>query len=274
MKRGYNKYIAIFGLAAVLTGCTVKSSYDNNPISFSSLTYGETYSLVNSAEEFDRRSDLLFVDSVSMLIPSMIGSTDLTPLQDSIFKVAFDSTAVDHQSLIKDYFSEINKDLGFATEKSDEKINYYQADGYEVVKGTVTNLTPRLLVYCVINESMMPLAAHGMVLRTYLNYNIDNASIISLSNIFTKEGLEALPAIIARRANDRVAVFGPTEVESLPHNGNFFISPAGEIVFSYQPYEIASYAQGFINISFYPYELITYMTPYGVRLFGLNDLAN
>lgn len=263
----------LLGMITILSACTTKSAYDT-PISLAGFSLSKTYSLQNSAESFDREEDLIFVDSISMLIPTLIGSNDLKPLQDSIFKAAFDSTAIDHQALAKAYFSKINGELGFISVEDKEKVNYIQADGFNVVRGTVINLTPRLMVYCVANETMMPLAAHGMQLRTYINYNIENASIISLTDIFTEEGLTKLPEAIAKRADDRVTVFGPTEVEGLPHNGNFFISSAGEIVFAYQPYEIASYAQGFINIAFYPYELISYMTPFGIQFFCLNDLAD
>jgi hypothetical protein len=45
-------------------------------------------------------------------------------------------------------------------------------------------------------------------------------------------------------------------------------------VFSYQPYEIASFAQGTINIPFYAYELIDYMSAEGIELFNLEDLED
>ena len=263
----------MLGLITALSACTTKSAYDT-PISLAAFSLSKTYTLQNSAKSFDREEDLVFVDSVSMIIPTLIGANDLKPLQDSIFKTAFDSTAIDHQSLAKAYFSKINSELGFVPVERKENVNYIQADGFNVIRGSVINLTPRILVYCVANETMMPLAAHGMQLRTYINYNIENNSIISLKDIFTDDGITKLPEALAKRAEDRVTVFGPTEVEGLPHNGNFFISPTGEIVFTYQPYEIASYAQGFINIAFYPYELISYMTPFGIQFFRLNDLAD
>ena len=64
-----------------------------------------------------------------------------------------------------------------------------------------------------------------------------------------------------------------TTITDLPCDNNFYISSEGEIVFSYQPYEVASYAQGIIDIPFYPYELVSYMTPYAINFFGLTDLG-
>jgi hypothetical protein len=69
-------------------------------------------------------------------------------------------------------------------------------------------------------------------------------------------------------------IIGATSVSELPADGNFYISSEGEIVFSYQPYEIASFAQGTINIPFYAYELIDYMSAEGIELFNLEDLED
>ena len=40
------------------------------------------------------------------------------------------------------------------------------------------------------------------------------------------------------------ASIGSTDITEIPCGGNFYLTPDGEIVFSYQPYEVASYAQG------------------------------
>jgi hypothetical protein len=64
---------------------------------------------------------------------------------------------------------------------------------------------------------------------------------------------------------------GNTNVTELPADNNFFISSEDEIVFSYQIYEISS-SQDPINISFYPYELVDYMTEQAIDMFALRDL--
>jgi hypothetical protein len=83
-----------------------------------------------------------------------------------------------------------------------------------------------------------------------------------------------LPERIAEQAEAMSDMIGPTTVGDLPADGNFYISSEGEIVFAYQPYEVASYAQGPINIPFYSYELIDYMTDEGIALFHLEDLED
>lgn len=265
-------FIAFCILSFLAASCITKSSYDDQTISFSRISASRHYTLTGSAEYFGTEKDLLFSDSVSLLVPMLVENIDVRPLQDSIFKLAFDTTGVDHSAIIDSYFSEISSDLGFPVSVCDTSANAYNADGFEVIRGVITNLSPDILVYCVINECMMPRAAHGMTVKNYINYLTDTGKIITLSDIFTTEGISDLPAIIAKRAADRVAILGPTEIDSLPTNGNFYISPSREIVFSYQPYEVASFAQGAINIAFYPYELISYMTPEAVKYFGLTDM--
>ncbi len=262
----------IFGTVA-LDSCTAKSSYDDKTISFATLSHGSTYRLSGSADVFETDSDLVFVDSVSMIMPTLIGNLDLSQLQDSIMQAAFDSTGVDHLAIIDAYFKKVNTESGFTPEESHEHSDILEADGFEYVSGAVVNLSPRLLVYCITSESMIPHAAHGMTIKRYINYLVEDGSVLTLDKLFTSDGLSKLPETIARRAEEKAILFGPTDINALPDRSNFYLSSTGEIVFVYQPYEVASYAQGFINVAFYPYELVEYMTPDAVNLFGLTDLV-
>ena len=259
--------------AAVLLfcGCTVNSAYDRNTINFAELSAEKTYRLEGTAAQFGTDSDWVFIDSVSMIMPMLIGNKDLRPLQDIILKTAFDTTGVDHNALISNYFKTNAADAGFAARETDIKINLSRADGYDITTGLLNHLSAEWLVYCVNNEHMAPHAAHGMKTKYYINYLIPETRVITLDDIFTEDGLASLPATIANRAVQQEDYFGPTDIDSLPANGNFYISADNEIVFAYQPYEVASYAQGYINIAFYPYELAKHMNKFGLCLFGLNN---
>lgn len=273
-----NKNFRIFFVASIFTAlavssCTDRSAYDDKSISFSELTQCKSYQFENTAEDYGMERDLVFFDSVSLLVPTLVGNHDIRDLQDSIFKMALDTTGVDHQALLDKYFEKTVSDTGFtAKEINSDTVNNSVADGFEIINGSVVNLDSRLLVYCITNSSYSPHAAHGMTVKKYVNYRNDTGKILTLADLFSPAGLRELPSLIAKRANSLSAVFGPTEVSALPAGNNYFISPAGEIVFAYQPYEIASYAQGIINVPFYPYELIDYMTAEGLEIFDLQDL--
>ena len=253
--------------------CTTQHVQDDQSITFSNIKITKSYSLNGSAKSFAADNDLIFTDSVSILIPSNIGNVDIKPLQDSILKIAFDTIGDNHTALIDKYLVDKISDFGFETTECEISSHPYISDGFEIITGMIVNLSPDILVYCVSNESMMPRAAHGMTVKNYINFIPDNGKILSLNDIFTPDGLTELPDIIAKRAAEQIAILGPTEVNKLPENGNFYISPSAEIVFVYQPYEIASFAQGIIEISFYPYELVSYMTSYATHYFRLTDMV-
>ena len=75
--------------------------------------------------------------------------------------------------------------------------------------------------------------------------------------------------MLRQRATQLAPAIGPTDIQSLPSMGNFYISLDDALVFVYQPYEVASYAQGSIAISFYPYQLTELLTPLGLKIFHL-----
>lgn len=266
----------IAAAAAVMTqACSDNSAYDDKTISFAQMTAGQGYILEGTAADFQTDRDLTFLDSASLLVPTLVGNQDIRALQDSIFSLAFDSTGVDHKAIAMAYFDKMAADCGYKAVKTDgDSINILACDGFNVVSGAVNSLTPDMLVYCVTCDSYAPRAAHGISTRRYVNYSIADGKVITLSDIFTPQGLKELPEAIARRAGDLVSVFGPTEVKSLPAGGNFYVSSAGEIVFVYQQYEVASFAQGIISVPFYPYELSTYMTAGGLHMFGLEQFAD
>jgi hypothetical protein len=122
-----------------------------------------------------------------------------------------------------------------------------------------------MLVYCVRTESYEAGAAHGITLRRYINFWLEGkGSVITLEKIFTPQGLKKLPERIAEQAEAMSDIIGATSVSELPADGNFYISSEGEIVFS----------QGTINIPFYAYELIDYMSEEGIAMFNLEDLED
>lgn len=265
-------FLPLLTAVALTVGCTRQSAFSDSVITFAEIQQSKCYLLTDTLASNDEHTPMTFLDSVSILFPTMIGRHDVNNLQDSILKLAFDTIGVDYNTVIESYFLKAANECGYEVSPTDKNVSLSRADGCEIVRGHVVNLSGEWLVYCVSHESVIPRAAHGMRINEYINYRIDNGLVITLSDIFTQEGLAQLPSLIAERAANNTSLFGPTEISDLPANGNFYISADREIVFSYQPYEVASYAQGFINIAFYPYELVGYMTPQAISMFKLSDL--
>lgn len=269
------KAFAIVLSALTLASCSeVKNEVpESDTIKFDTYTVGATYTLLNTADLFQTDRDISFSDSVSLTMPSRIYDIDISTLRDSITSFVLGNTDVtDMAKAIKASLDSTASELGYKIRRSRPVAD---PDGFSYTSGFVVYLNPEMLVYCVSAETYDPGAAHGMTSKRYINYYIlshKQGRILTLNDIFTPKGLKELPDLIAERAQDMSDVIGPTSVEGLPQDGNFIISSEGQIVFVYQPYEIASYAQGFINVAFDPYELLGQLTPFGIDLFRLSDL--
>jgi hypothetical protein len=212
---------------------------------------------------------------VSLTLPLKLYDCDVATLRDSITSYALGVKGKPIAHAINMWLKESADNQEFKAVPTTTNDNTDIAQGYDFITGYVAHLTTELLVYCVRTESYEPGAAHGITLRRYINFLLEGkGEVITLDRIFTPKGLAKLPARIAEQAEAMSDIIGVTAVSELPADGNFYISSEGEIVFSYQPYEIASFAQGTINIPFYAYELIDYMSDEGIALFNLEDLES
>ncbi|MDO4319845.1 MAG: RsiV family protein [Bacteroidales bacterium] len=253
--------------AAMLGSCD--GNRGDNRIQFENLTAKAAYRLQGTAGDFDCDSDLLWFDSVSIVMPESLYGHDIKPLRDSILRYAFDTIAAPDEAM-KAFFTATIEESGYnPVEITVNDSIEAAAEGLTYVNGNVASLSGDWLTYCVTTAVNMPRAAHGLSINKYITYAMNEGRILTLSDIFTPEGIKALPAIIRDQAKRMADIIGPTSITALPSGDNFMISNDGSIIFAYQPYEVASYAQGEIRIPFYAYQLSEYMSPTGLRLFHL-----
>lgn len=265
--------------AALFTACSSQEKTDANDapslqtvsVSFDAINYQVSHELTGSADDYFRDADIVYTDSVSLVLPMKMADNDLATLRDSIISLAFDTTGTDIDKIISDYVSRDAKQFSFPT-KQVAPVDIYSADGFEMIAGSVVNYNPSLLVYEVANSSYSPGAAHGITSRFYINYDLIGDRLLNGKFMFAEAKRGELAKAIAARANEMTEIIGPTEIDSLPDRDNFYINPEGEIVFVFQPYEVASYAQGLISINLYPAELADYLTPEAQKYFHLDDL--
>jgi hypothetical protein len=269
-------YFAILGVAALAIGfASCSQSSDSATIAFDTYQGAATYRLDGSAQALMQDSDLIYADSVSLILPLKLYDCDIAALRDTITSYALGIKGKPIAQAIHTWLQQAADMQGFKAVPTTASDNTDIAQGYDFITGYVANLSTELLVYCVRTESYEPGAAHGITLRRYINFLLEGkGEVITLDRIFTPKGLAQLPARIAEQAEAMSDIIGVTSISELPADGNFFISSEGEIVFSYQPYEVASFAQGTINVPFYAYELIDYMSDEGISLFNLEDLES
>ena len=265
--------VALLAVIPLMSSCGNGNATQDSSIAFETYQTGQFYTLTGSAADYQRDTDLSFYDSVSIVMPTRLGDIDITALKDSITDMAFEATNV--QAIvptINRWLTKTANEQGYKARLTSG--NPETASGFCYLNGYVVYLSGDMLVYCVKTDVYNPGAAHGMYDKRYINFYMpDNntGQVVTLSDIFTPQGLKKLPELIAEQTSNMSDMIGPTEVDGLPDNNNFFISSEGKIVMAYQPYEIASYAQGIINFPFEPYELVELMTPLGIKIFNLED---
>lgn len=264
---------ALAGTAAcvcILSSCGPTEEAPDNTMVFSRFTDSARYKLEDTAKTFNTDEDILCRDSVDMLLPEKVYGHDTQALRDTIMLTAFDTIASPEQAS-RHFFDSAVSELGYSYHEVGDTIPGGESDGMVLIQGNVLNLSPRLLTYSVSRYVYYPGAAHGLTTTEYITYVLDQEKVLTLNDLFTPEGLEKLPTIINSRAKQLEPSIGPTDkITSLPSQGNFYISLNDVITFVYQPYEVASYAQGAIQISFYPTELTEYLSQSGLSYFQLN----
>lgn len=242
---------------------------ENDRMSFVTVHGSAIYSLENTAQIYSTDTDIAYQDSAVLIIPESIYGHDISALKDSIVSAAFDTVAPDINEAMRAYFKGVVADLGYQFKEGNDSTARTEVDGITMISGDIFNLSSDILTYRVSNYMYSPGAAHGLTITRFITYDMREGKTVTLNDLFTPEGLDKLPELLRQRATEMAPAIGPTEITSLPAQGDFYVNLDGSIVFVYQPYEVASYAQGAIAIPFYTYQLSDYMSPAGLKFFGL-----
>ncbi|MDE6135039.1 MAG: RsiV family protein [Muribaculaceae bacterium] len=252
-------------------GCSERSDTGNETLAFRQTQVTEAFRLLGSAEAYQSDSDMVIACRADLLLPVDLLGQNASALQDTILSRLLGTTVTDperRQAEIGDYFRKYASEEGYGIEDvpvadADSADFFTRYNGYVSVTADPLNVSPDLLVYRLVAAYYTPGAAHGMYSTAYVNYDLATGKVLELADLVCPEGLDRLPAILKDRAKVLQPVIGPTSLSALPGGDNYYISTDNELVFAYQPYEIASYAQGEVKISVQPYLLYDYLTPLG-----------
>ena len=266
--------IGALTLGALCTTSCTKTESESDTISLRKIEIQQSYRLIGSATDYLSDHDLSYGCQAELIMPEAIYGHSLDALRDSILAAAVDSTGLDVEAVLSGAMPRIAREVGYAIadtvlpDSLTTAVPRFLAryDGFYSAEGDIETLSPRYLSYAVTRSDYQPSAAHSNYGTVYINYDLNAGCIIKLSDLFTPEGLDALPAIIRDTAVKMQAAIGNTDINSLPAKGNFYLTPEGTIVFAYQPYEVASFAQGEIQIPIPAYLLSQYLTAVGSAL--------
>lgn len=254
-----------------LAGCRPRTSGVSAP-EVSEFTVNQ--SLKSSARTYLVVSDgdSAYLDiSTSMHWPERLGDADLGPLRDSLLRFAYADTTGDVNAAIVAF---VTNTAPFGS--ADEGVTVTPLDStpadrdrfrqmYSTVNASVTELSEQLISYDVEASSYLG-GAHPFSANRPFTYDLLTGRVLTLDNMFLPGSTDALTAIVtsalARQMGiresqlDRYGIF----TSQLTYPGAPWID-GGAIVFHYNTYEIASYASGPIDVTVYPYEVDSLLTP-------------
>lgn len=137
---------------------------------------------------------------------------------------------------------------------------------------TVALVNPQVAVFEVDNYRYQNGAAHGNTSVSYVNYSVSDGKVLTLNDVTEASKRSALQAkIVSRLKSEQVPLLvKDSEVEVSP---DFQLTNEG-ICFSYDPYEIAPYSAGVVNVEIPVQDLVEagIITPTGYRLITGNTL--
>ncbi len=196
---------------------------------------------------------------------------ELTTLRDSLLAYTFGTAGPNFDAAAKQF---LNSPLQALLMEPDStvtvaKVPFPEADddpchSTSTIASTVTHLTPSLLVIEIDKYDYHFGAAHGIATRNFLNYSVADHRILTSREIFLPGNDAAILSIIdaaARRLFNDSLIFP----EPITTFDNFQLT-SNSIIFIYQPYEIAPYSSGIIEIPINLLDLRRYLTPDALAL--------
>ena len=135
---------------------------------------------------------------------------------------------------------------------------------------TTTLVTPRAIVWENVNYAYACRAAHGNTTTKYVNFCLDDGKIVSLSALFKKNYRETLLNLIRNKIKDAdYQLLVPIDQVEIP--SQFGLTSKG-IIFSYDPYQIAPYSEGTIQVELSAGELYDILNAHGLYiLLGIKE---
>lgn len=134
------------------------------------------------------------------------------------------------------------------------------------VSGKVISQNSKLIVYEASKFTYMAAATHGLESVSYLNYYIPTNKRLTLFDVLLKSKKSTILKSLRKQAK---IVARNSQCFSYPNDvtlsDTFYISSKG-ITFVYQPYEIACYADGIIEITIPKSQLAGCLTSLGHKL--------
>lgn len=223
----------------------------------SPLFEGEGYSLHNTAK---------------IVWPTSIDGTTPTDLQKEILRIAFNDTISENlDQSIKNF-----EKTGYGLE-AEQLSNFVETDSThanigEILQSISVKLEQaddKLYTFGIFIQNNFPSAAHGIYSYWHATYDRLEKKVVTLESLFSDK--DKLRLLLENQRKKDLKKTGRSYdeymIEEFPISESFCIE-GSNISFTYQPYEIASYAEGIqtVSLSFYEMNEAGVLTQYAKKL--------
>lgn len=277
----YNLIAKLFIFAAVLTmnGCggqrrrsdetekQEKSEVNDFEITQVVKTAQRSYRCKGANELFNDSVPIYSVSTVAIQWPLRMADFQLTSLQDSLKLLAFGTYKGSIDKTIINALDHPQGEELYEMEPVDS-IPYNKECKvlYKTVNASAVAFSPQFVVYQVMT-SMYDGGAHGISLSRYITYLFNMNKILDIPTAFQPGSEEYLLKAIR---DQLMAKYGVTSLDALGQHGIFtdqlYVSPnfyihGYDIIFHYNPYDIAAFSEGSVDVEV-PYQAVAeYLTP-------------
>ena len=265
-------YSLILIAAMAMIGCTEKN---NSGLSLVHRSIDKYYNIdiedSLKSPMFDNEGYSLH-NSATVVWPTSIDGEVPAELQKAILQAAFgDSVSTTLDAAFEQFVK-----TGYGLEKNEIK-STSDADSATANTGEfmqsvaveMCEVSDKKYVFSIFTQTNAAGAAHGMYTQQFITYDRKDKKIVTLDLLFTdKEKLREL--LESKRINDlkeQNMSYDDYMIEEFPISESFRIYPS-QIEFTYQPYDIASYAEGIQTVTLFYYDMdqAGILTPYAKKI--------
>lgn len=226
---------------------------------------------------YDDSTEVYSTVRIAIEWPEEMGGYNLKTLQDSLLASIFDKPkATIDASMLASAASPEGSDL-FKMKQIDSIPAMEPAMAYsrDMIASIIT-FSPNFISYQIMTATYNG-GAHGMTESHYINYDFTTGKVLTYDNTFKADS----EAQVLRAIKDNLMTrYNVSSMKELDDRGIFsdqiYISknfyPQGyEIVFHYNPYEIAPYSEGSINVRIPYFQIEDCLNPEVIQLLTDND---
>ncbi|MBQ9177446.1 MAG: DUF3298 domain-containing protein [Prevotella sp.] len=266
------KLFAIAAAMALVAGCSTEKV--DKGICLEHFSTDKYYN-VNLADSLRMKDSEYSLHNIAKIVwPTSIDGEVPTDLQRAIMKIAFNDSV---STTLKEAMEKFEK-TGYGL-REEETTNHVATDSTHANKAEIMNsvrvemaqANDKLYVFSIFNEGYFAGAAHGMYTQWFVNYDRINKKVVTLESLFTDK--EKLRKLLEAKRKEDLKEQGVDNDHYMLDDSPFPVSESFEIegsciTFTYQPYDIASYAEGMQTVRLYFYDMneAGILTPYAKKL--------